>query len=1445
MIEAGQATTYLTSMIKGFKLEVTDAVDVVSKLTAVDMDAAASAGGIAAALQNVATTAQLAGVSLDETIAYATTIIETTQRDPSSVGMALRTIMSRYGNVKAGAYTKMNLESSSDTDLENLNDIEKVLGKIGINIRSTNTEFRSFSEVLDELGDKWATLDNVSKNAIATAMAGVRQREQFLVLMENLDRAEELEEVSQKSSGTAEKKYASYMETIESAQNRLSNAWSELAQRLEESGIVKLFTDLSVLFTKTLIPALNALMASLVSYNAYKVPTWITNLRRRGKAKGVGLFASADDIKERRAFWKEQNTLVKDEVTGKLTAKKAGSLSSFVDEKIVESGGKVEVAFGGAARAADNLTGKLNNLAGKTPGKPGSQSSPTVKGDKDPSLKPSPQEGEVGKRIMGPGGKGGFSGFGTTGWWEAKEKAEENLGGAAASGLVSGITTGMNTEGTTKAKAVAGAAAGAATALGALAGPIGAMIGSILGSAFAPWIATQVDKAKIKREERAEEGSKQLAALKSSQKSIDELVSYSKYESFTSADIKSIKEYVAEIRDNTDNRGVAFRTALEGIIDEELLTSLGASSFEKLYQHLDTYLTDESEENRENREKLANAIRLANIEAQKEAYEASMTVKLHDGMNYDERLEYERKKQEYELQSAYYRSGVEELSTQQLAKIGIEGAAKKVAAKMQGVDESEAFVSSDLLRQITSLMKNSEVASVQNLMAGKVYTLEDIVRNTYNLSDEVRDKKLMEFASGLGVSIETVKESVDAFGSFTLGDLNSSFKDLKEASDALVSRFQKLSSEGSLGLEDLYDIVSGDTGEAAMLGEDFDYVAQIRGTAQLLGDKTKSKYRSNTSVWEALTKENIWGVGGFDEKTSLGGILEGVKSYDSAYKKIAGEMYDLKQAGKDDTEEYKALANIWNEMIEHQTNAYQKIEEATAKYEKEILLGSYQSQIEKRIDREKSALEEQKQALQEINSQREYENKLIEAKIKPENAQNEKKKVWREGVGWVFEADTAAIAEAQKELEDLDNEKRINELQTLIDELQAQKDWMNDFLESENFKKAEEFLSTWATNTTDTRLMIQEWSKLWGENPKVDTNTVGNAQNDADEIRRKTEKENLAEKAKALRETEGYKILSNSELSAQQKREKLGQMKPEDIEAFNSARGAYETALQNMSNETDKAGYLTEAGVVGGVLKKGETVFENIGKQLTEQEFTKPNWFKGLFGSNNGDAAAGEEALKEYRNTLTGVEEVLSQEAELNGDTRWNKDWRNSLFYYDANKGQWEFVTKAEGLSGRSRTGDILSNPELNAGHWLFNAKQGEVYYIKGGKVYNYGTKDVPSNATGTLSASGGPSLVNDDARYGLEGIITPQGTLTALPSKSGVVPADMTRNVWQLGELAPNLIKHLVDIDSKVSSPNGFGTDESFNVEHLDIHMVAQPGFNMDDFVRELEAARNQTRHL
>ena len=154
MIESGEATKYLTSMLKGFKLEAADAMSVVDKLTKVDMSAAASAGEIAESLRQFATTAQISGVNIDQAIAMATTIMDVSQRDASSVGAALKTMISRYGNVKAGAFNKLNLDSDSGGEGESLNDIEKVLKKIGISMRDTNLQFRDFDDVLEDLSEK-------------------------------------------------------------------------------------------------------------------------------------------------------------------------------------------------------------------------------------------------------------------------------------------------------------------------------------------------------------------------------------------------------------------------------------------------------------------------------------------------------------------------------------------------------------------------------------------------------------------------------------------------------------------------------------------------------------------------------------------------------------------------------------------------------------------------------------------------------------------------------------------------------------------------------------------------------------------------------------------------------------------------------------------------------------------------------------------------------------------------------------------------------------------------------------------------------------------------------------------------------------------------------------------------------------------------------------------
>ena len=120
------------------------------------------------------------------------------------------------------------------------------------------------------------------------------------------------------------------------------------------------------------------------------------------------------------------------------------------------------------------------------------------------------------------------------------------------------------------------------------------------------------------------------------------------------------------------------------------------------------------------------------------------------------------------------------------------------------------------------------------------------------------------------------------------------------------------------------------------------------------------------------------------------------------------------------------------------------------------------------MDKEISNLQEQKNALSEITNQREYENKLIEAKLKLENAQKEKKRVWREGVGWVYEADQSAVAEAQKELDNLDTQKKISEIDLQTTQLEADKKMLSDISREEELAQQKAQFDAWVRKYNET-----------------------------------------------------------------------------------------------------------------------------------------------------------------------------------------------------------------------------------------------------------------------------------------------------------------------------------------------------------------------------------------
>lgn len=181
-IDAADATEYLTSTLNGYQLEANDAMRVVDAMSQADIESASSVEDLAIALQKTANIARNAGVDFETLVGWIAEVKEVTQRSAATIGESFKTILSRLGSVKAGTFLSTDLEAEYQ-DLESyINDTEKVLSKVGISLRDTNKDFRDAEDVINDVAASWKNYSDLEKNAIATAIAGTRQRENFTVL---------------------------------------------------------------------------------------------------------------------------------------------------------------------------------------------------------------------------------------------------------------------------------------------------------------------------------------------------------------------------------------------------------------------------------------------------------------------------------------------------------------------------------------------------------------------------------------------------------------------------------------------------------------------------------------------------------------------------------------------------------------------------------------------------------------------------------------------------------------------------------------------------------------------------------------------------------------------------------------------------------------------------------------------------------------------------------------------------------------------------------------------------------------------------------------------------------------------------------------------------------------------------------------------------------------
>lgn len=172
--------------------------------------------------------ASSAGVSFDRMIALIAVGSETTRLSAETMGNAWKSMLSRFQQVKAGA--------DVDEMGESINNVEKVLNKFNIQMRTTDGEFRVFQDVLDDVALSWENFSSVEQAQIATAMAGTYQRNTFTAVMENYGKVLDYTTESQNAAGISAEKYGAYMDSMEAKINQLVATWEKFVNNLNTEG---------------------------------------------------------------------------------------------------------------------------------------------------------------------------------------------------------------------------------------------------------------------------------------------------------------------------------------------------------------------------------------------------------------------------------------------------------------------------------------------------------------------------------------------------------------------------------------------------------------------------------------------------------------------------------------------------------------------------------------------------------------------------------------------------------------------------------------------------------------------------------------------------------------------------------------------------------------------------------------------------------------------------------------------------------------------------------------------------------------------------------------------------------------------------------------------------------------------------------------------------------
>lgn len=205
--------------------------DVLTKLGAAT---ASSSEEIAEGVRKFAGISNTVGLSYEYAASALATITATTRESADVVGTALRTLFSRFQGLQLGKTLE---------DGTTLNKYSDALKIAGIDIKAQNGGLKDMDDLLDELIEKWKTLNRDQQMALAQTMGGQRQYAQLVTLLDQGDFFKQNLQTAYGSTGELDKQQKIYEESWQGAQDRLAASFEGLVKTVEDDNFFIALTD--------------------------------------------------------------------------------------------------------------------------------------------------------------------------------------------------------------------------------------------------------------------------------------------------------------------------------------------------------------------------------------------------------------------------------------------------------------------------------------------------------------------------------------------------------------------------------------------------------------------------------------------------------------------------------------------------------------------------------------------------------------------------------------------------------------------------------------------------------------------------------------------------------------------------------------------------------------------------------------------------------------------------------------------------------------------------------------------------------------------------------------------------------------------------------------------------------------------------------------------------